>query len=66
MEAALARDAKLACRVLEQEMRRGAEAVAAIMARPAAGGRVPRLARARAAARRVTRAPARTPQSPSR
>jgi len=73
MEAALARDAKLACRVLEEHIRRGAEAVRGIMARPAPGSRAgaPRLARGRraagrAATRGVTRRHARTPQSPPR
>lgn len=54
MEAALARDAKLACRVLEQHIRRGAEATGAIMAKAAAD------------ARRVTRRASRRPRPPPR
>ena len=60
MEAALAREAKTACRVLAEHIRRGAEATQALMkSKPGAKGRP-------AARREPMRATARAPLSPAR
>ena len=74
MDAALKRDRKTACRTLEHHIRRGAEAVRAIMTAKGLAAKAPARAQAkdgpvrrpRPAARPVTRNHARAPQSPHR